>query len=898
MKRSSSAMLERPTLGGCDLPKTVHSNPKSSLDDRAAMSTVPPTLAGLTPRSGPTGGSSQTPLEHWIGGRYELLGEIARGGMGVVHFALDHSLRREVAIKTLTDREDADSPWSRRFLAEARIAGKLQHPGVPPVFDLGRTDDGRPFLAMKLITGTTLRGKLRQAKVDKDWTPLIRDFEQICWTMAYVHEQGVIHRDLKPDNIMIGDFGEVQVIDWGLAKYLDGREDEQLGSTTNSESPGNLTHRGDLLGTPTYMAPEQARCETKQVSTRSDVYSLGAMLYEILTGKPPYLGKTTTEIVKLVLEGPPKLPHLLNASVPKALEAICLKAMSRDAQQRYKNAKELAEDVQSWLNDEPIKACPETRVAKALRMVRRRPKAAAAIAASLLVCTLGSSVAFGIVSDVNQQLLESQKQTRDKAYLAEIKANEAIESEAKSEKAKQRTQRVLDFLVKAFRKPDPKEDGRNVTAYSILKQSEKTIQNDLKEDPLVQAEILSAIASTYQGLGVRNDVVPLRNQVYDLRKEHLGSDHRETIRARLEVLIAMGMLGQARGIVQDLKTTLPLANEKLGEKDGITFAAEMLLATALLDLGQIEEACQLFEAGRDKAVAIYGANHAKTLPVLQGLALSYKSLYQHQEALDLFEKLATIESAARGETAPAALNARFGHSQMLSEVGRTEEAICQLELIIHQAIPRLGAEHPDVLKFQYSLGDMLGRTPERIVQGKQLLEQMVPIISKTMGITHQQTLAASACLAAMNNRLGEPAKALPIWRGVAMIRKQFRGELHEETLQATQGVIASLVDLKQFDEAEKIAKESLALREKNHLDARLTAITRLQLGQALIGLNRSVEAIPLIEKAEQELLSLKDRMKQHEWEQWNRHIAKAMVDAYTKVGQIKRKEYWLARLGE
>jgi len=230
---------------------------------------------------------------------FDLLDEVGRGGMGVVYRARDLALGREVAVKVLHERYAADGSPARRFLDEARITGQLQHPGIPAVHAVGALPDGRPFLAMKLIKGRTLDDRLKgRADPAAGLGELLVVFEAVCQAVAYAHSRGVIHRDLKPQNVMVGAFGEVQVMDWGLAKVLaerdaDGGEPEAAPVTeveSDRDADGSRTRAGSVLGTPAYMPPEQAIGAIDQVDQRSDVFGLGAILCAILTGQPPYLG--------------------------------------------------------------------------------------------------------------------------------------------------------------------------------------------------------------------------------------------------------------------------------------------------------------------------------------------------------------------------------------------------------------------------------------------------------------------------------------------------------------------------------------------------------------------------------------------------------------------------------
>jgi hypothetical protein len=241
-------------------------------------------------------------------GRYQVLGEIARGGMGIVLRARDADLGRDLALKVLQTRHRGDRDMVGRFIDEARIGGQLQHPGILPVHELGTLADRRPYFTMKLVKGRTLAALLAErANQEADRPRFLSIFEQICQTMAYAHTRRVIHRDLKPSNVMVGSFGEVQVVDWGLAKVLpEGGIADEAKAMTHEEtvvrsvrsgpagSDGEST-AGSVVGTPSYMAPEQARGEVDRIDERSDVFGLGAILCEILTGSPPFVGSSRGE---------------------------------------------------------------------------------------------------------------------------------------------------------------------------------------------------------------------------------------------------------------------------------------------------------------------------------------------------------------------------------------------------------------------------------------------------------------------------------------------------------------------------------------------------------------------------------------------------------------------------
>jgi PAS domain S-box-containing protein len=293
--------------------------------------------------------------------RYRLDQLHATGGLGRIWLAHDSEFGRDVALKELRPEQSDNEVLRRRFLKEAQITGQLEHPGIVPVFELSHWDDERqPFYTMRFIKGRTLTeaGKTYHEKHAKneaeplDFVALLNAFVTVCNTIAYAHSRGIIHRDLKGQNVVVGDFGEVVVLDWGLAKVVDGSDSESTGESGDPFSEGHiplgLTIQGQTLGTPAYMAPEQAAGRLDEIDTRTDVYGLGAMLYEILTGKAPFSGADTREVLKNVCEKEPTSPRSLVADVPATLEAVCLHALAKKPADRYASAAELAQEVQQW----------------------------------------------------------------------------------------------------------------------------------------------------------------------------------------------------------------------------------------------------------------------------------------------------------------------------------------------------------------------------------------------------------------------------------------------------------------------------------------------------------------------------------------------------------------------
>lgn len=315
--------------------------------------------------------------------RYALNSLHAIGGIGRVWLAQDAQMGREVALKELRPEQANDAVCCARFLREAKITGQLEHPGIVPVYEMAfRTDTGQPFYTMRFVKGRTLsdaakafhRTRVAGTVDSLEFLSLLNAFVVVCKTVAYAHSRGVIHRDLKGQNVIAGDFGEVLVLDWGLAKLMNGADDDGVGPHValdqdvirEMDREMDLTMQGDTLGTPAYMAPEQAVGDLQLIDCRTDVYGLGAMLYQVLTGKAPFAGANVKEVLRKVECEEPIPPQQLWPEVPASLQAACLRALAKQPSARFASAADLAKEVERWQEIQRKQAEDALRVSEAL----------------------------------------------------------------------------------------------------------------------------------------------------------------------------------------------------------------------------------------------------------------------------------------------------------------------------------------------------------------------------------------------------------------------------------------------------------------------------------------------------------------------------------------------------
>ncbi len=353
------------------------------------------------------------------GERFRVLRPYAKGGLGAVFVALDTELHREVALKQINDQHADDLASRRRFLVEAEIAGGLEHPGIVPVYGVGTYANGRPFYAMRFVRGDTLKDAVTRFHADPslkrdpgrrklELQKLLRRFLDVCNAIEYAHSRGVLHRDLKPGNIIVGKHGETLVVDWGLAKSV-GRDHHDVPQSERTLIPSSAgdsseTLPGSAMGTPAFMSPEQAKGDLSRLGPRSDVYSLGATLYTVLTGTPPFDAGVLDAVLDAVWRGDFRRPRSVDRSIDPALEAVCLKAMARSPEDRYATSRSLGDDIERWIADEPVSAFHEPLIRRMRRWGRRNRTAVASAAVAILAALIGTAAVLAEKTQANTDL--------------------------------------------------------------------------------------------------------------------------------------------------------------------------------------------------------------------------------------------------------------------------------------------------------------------------------------------------------------------------------------------------------------------------------------------------------------------------------------------------------------
>ena len=795
--------------------------PAASLDTRTARASTPA-------QPGPTrsGGASSRPT---IRG-YEILDELGRGGMGVVYRARQVRLDRLVALKMIRAGAHASAEELARFRTEAALQARMQHPHIVQIFEIGETAEG-PYFALELIDGLGLDKYV--AGTPQPAAAAARLVETLARAVHHAHEKGLVHRDLKPANILSAADGTPKVGDFGLARRLEG----EAGQTQN----------GAVVGTPSYMAPEQACGRLEAIGPATDVYALGAVLYELLTGRAPFLGANALDTVLQVRHQEPVPPRRLLPSVPRDLEIICLKCLHKEPARRYATAANLAEDLRRFLTGEPIVARPVGRVERGLKWARRRPTAAAL--AGVLLALLAGGVVGGLwYAGRERERADRESALREKAEYAE---QQAREGEQRAKRAGQEGRAVLDFfqelvMAAARRRDEFRGLGKEITLRAAIDAAAPGVDRAFAGQPAVEAAIRHALGQSYIICLEKPDLaVPQFAQALALRQEVLGPDHPDTVATMNNLALAYQAASQPEKAVPLFQRTLDRQTKDLGPDHPDTLATMNNLALAYQGAGQLDKALPLFQRTLALRQDKLGPDDPDTLTSMNNLALAYQAAGQLDKAVPLFERTLARRKEVLDPDNLGILVTMQHLARAYQDAGQPDKAVKMFELTLAGRQEKLGPDHPGTLVTMNSLAGAYWATGQR-EKAIRLFEDTLAKRRAKLGPDHPGTLNTMTHLARAYRAADQHDKAVSLFEDVLAKRQAKLGPEHADTLLSMIQLANACQQTGDLARAEKLLRSCLTIRQKQQPDAWTTFHTESLLGGCLLRQKQYAAAEPLL----------------------------------------------------
>ncbi len=847
-------------------------------------------------------------------GPYKLVEEIGEGGMGSVFMALQKKpVRRTVALKVIKPGMDSKQVVSR-FEAERQALAMMDHPNIAKVHDGGTTESGRPYFVMELVKGIPITDYCDDHRLTNN--ERLELFRDVCSAVHHAHQKGIIHRDLKPSNILVTQLDGKplpKIIDFGIAKAISGHlMDESF-----------VTGFSQLVGTPIYMSPEQTELTATDIDTRSDVYSMGVLLYQLITGITPFdrdrMSSVSFDEVRRIVreEDPPRPstrlstldaaletvaekrhtdPRTLSHEVSGELDSIVMKALEKDRTRRYESANELAKDVQRYLDDEPVEACPPSTLYRLSKFTRRHRTVAVATVAVALALFLGA----GIATDQAIRATKAETAAEDQLQVAKVQQRLAEESaqrerdlRVEADAARKQAEQTADFLVEIFRSPDPERDGRQITVAEMLDKAKGCVEKEFFEDQPLQAKLLGAIGETYLGLGLIRESLELAQESHDMLVSAVGTEHGDTLRSASnlastyakmqqfdqaltlykqvlrtrkeklglehpDTLMAMSDVGDTYWRMKRFEESIPMFGEMvrlskrvLGEDHPSTLRGQAELGWNYMDGGQPDKATLILNEAVQKCRKALPPGHPTTLLCMHNLGGVYCAQRQFDMAFSLLDEALKISKKNLRPEHPDALRALTTMAFIHWWVGNLDQSVPLFKeaLALHRSA--LGEDHPSTLQVMSELG-IAYLSAAQLDKGVPLLEETLRICQEKLGPEHSTTVQSMTHLAVSYTDAGRMSEAIPLLTEVIRVRSDTCGPEHPDTLLAMHCLADAYARAADLDIAIPILQKTLQLRRQvQGAEHRHALESTMLLGSLHLQCGEYSEAEPLLLEAHQ-----------------------------------------------
>ena len=850
-------------------------------------------------------------------GQYRILDVLGAGGMGVVYRAQQERPRRTVALKVIKPGIDSAEALSR-FAHEGEILGRLQHPGIAQVFETGTADAGsgpQPYFAMELIRGVPLADFASSRRLDIP--ARLELVAKVCDAVHHAHQKGVIHRDLKPGNILVDASDQPKILDFGVARVTDADVNKVTLQTAV----------GQLVGTIAYMSPEQVHGDPSDLDTRSDVYSLGVICYELLTGRLPVdiFEKSIPQAARAILEEEPPLLSSVNRLFRGDIEAIVAKALEKNRVCRYQSASDFADDIRRHLSDQPIAARPMTTMYQLRKFARRNRALVASVTVAFASLTAG---------------LIYVTQERDRAVQAEALAEQRRE-EADRQRVEAERQSAIARAVNDFLNDDllaavnPDEAGPDVTVREVLDKAAWSIEGRFNDQPLVEASIRDTIGRSYSNLGLYDKARAHLETAVEIGERLQGADHPESMATLGNLALLMKREGRLEEAEESCRHLLDTSLRVLGEDAEETLRAMNNLAAVLATSGELEEAETLMRRTVQARRSVLGDEHPATLTAGNNLGMFLIEIGKAADAEALLRQVLETERRVLGEEHPDTITTLDNMASAAWTLGRFPEAETQMRQVLEIRRRLLGEDHSDTLAAMNNLAavlrasgklteagslfrealdllrDRLGNDHHKTLvtmnnlagvlkeskeyeEGESLYRECLHTLRQTLGPKHPRTLGTMNNLAALLDDAGKPAEAEPLYREALSTLRGIVGDEHPTVLAMMNNLAHLLRKQGKFENAENLYGELLALAERAlpqghwHL-----GLFNGSYGECLVGLER-------YDAAEDRYIAAYTCLRSAlgESDRQTRAQVERLIDLYTIWGKQEEAAIWETRLSE
>ncbi|HEY3756901.1 MAG TPA: serine/threonine-protein kinase [Opitutaceae bacterium] len=734
-------------------------------------------------------------------GPYELLDEIGHGGMGRVFLARQEGLERIVALKVVSEQGFLSTEAELRFRREARTIARLHHPNIVTIHDMGRAE-GCVYFSMEYIEGGDLARRLKERSYSPRQTAQL--MTTVAAALAYAHREGVIHRDLKPSNILL-DGEQPRLADFGLA--------------TDTEPGSDVTKTMAMLGTPHYLAPEAVKGGSRLLSTASDIYALGVVLFEMLTGRTPFAGATAVDLPRLLTEAEPPGPRLLSPGLPRDLETICLKCLEKDPAQRYATAQDLADDLGRFLRGDSIRARRPSFTQMVYRFTRRHRvgvASAASIALTLVIATIAS---------VRQAVRATRAEQR---AVAAAHASDEISKFLRDD--------VLSQADPAF------QSDRDLKLRTALDNASRHISGRFADEPMVEADLRETLAHTYYSLGLFGEAENHERRTLALRENALPADDPSILRAMSDLasdLTSEDKFAEAEPL---LRKAIATYQRVLGPANAETLNARNLLTDTYKAEGRLPEAeansAQLLAVAR----AARGPDDLQTRTALQNLAAIYFAEEKYPESEKLNQEALDADIRVQGADSPIALSALGNLASVFWAEGKLQKSESENLRLLEIRRRIQGGDHPDTLRAMHNLATTYndaGETAKAEEWERRALEGR----RRALGPEHSDTLSSMSSLASDEIELGHWPEAIALGTQALAIERRVLGVDHFLTRNTMNIVARMLLKAGRLADAEALDRELLKVCVADpRTGPRLTWAAEAGLGSVLFAEKRYAES--------------------------------------------------------